>query len=260
MQSNNNLFDGVYKFDFYVGHAQLRVKAFLPPEADAVVALAYAGASEGAASYVCELAGELGHEGLGTIFIDCMPDGWRMDDFRSGLRRYLPGLLHSRLSGALGRISGHEALGSLPLGCLGLGVCAAPAIAATGPSDGFADAVVSIGGRPADAVEMADEISAPTLIVRDHAWLLEDISKERPLKGMFADATARVRVESAEPPFPDHRPAAQPIALAKNWFVDRLVPTPPPTPDLHVPETSERFGLPPMPSVAPDSTPRRAAR
>lgn len=259
MEARNDSIEHVDQFDFWVGPTQLNAQILLPREPKAVVTVAYSGELLGTESYVYGLARRFRVAGLGTVLVDCMPDTYRGDDYRSPLRQYLPGVLCSRMTGALARISSHEALDAYPLGSLGLGACAGAAIGAAGRYD-LADAVVSVGGRPEDALELADQVSAPTLVLRDCAKLLEDLPREKPLNAMFTGNHESIQYESAEPPFIDAQPFSQVTSLAKNWFIDELAPSPPPTPNLTSTYETQKYGLPPTASLLPEWHPRRAAR
>lgn len=260
MDAQNETLHQADQFEFWIDFAQLEAQILLPEAFDATVVIAYAGIPDDYESHVFALAHELRGAGLATVLLDCIPDSHRMEDRHSGLRRYVPGLLRSRIVGALGRVSSRETLDSLPIGTLGLGACSAPALASAGPRAPTSDAVVAVGGRPGRATELADRLPADTLLLRSWSRLLEDESSEQRLKSMVTQTFAQVELESLHPPFPEEDQFARLSSLAKNWFRDHLVPSSPSAPDLETPVLSPDFPLPPSPAVDPERAPRQTFR
>lgn len=258
MDVKNDTIETVDQFDFWVGSARLDAQVFLPKEVRAAVMIAYSGVEARTEAYVYDLARELRRAGFGTVLVDGLPDTHRGVDATSHLRPFLSGVLRNRLIGAMSRLSTHEELSSLSLGCLGLGICAGPAIGAADSQNSFADAVVTFGGRPAEALEWTDEIATPTLMLRESAGTDGGFPDERSARNFFDTGHATVQLQSVQPPFATERAHTRLVNLTTNWFVDQLLPRPLPTPDLDRSIASPSFGLPPSSTLRPHYEARRA--
>ena len=108
------------------------------------------------------VAGVLRAAGVGTLLMDLLTP----DEDRDYSRRFDIGLLTRRLLDASRWVAEQEATRELPLGFFGASTGAAAALEAAAALGDGARAVVSRGGRPDLASELAlQKVSAPTLLL-----------------------------------------------------------------------------------------------
>ena len=108
------------------------------------------------------VAGELRAAGVGTLLMDLLTP----DEDRDYSRRFDIGLLTQRLLEAAHWIGSQEATKHLPLGFFGASTGAAAALEAAAALGDRTRAVVSRGGRPDLASELAlQKVTAPTLLL-----------------------------------------------------------------------------------------------
>lgn len=240
----------VEEFRIPIGFAEIAAQTWIPRDAGAAIVFAYTGATPEVESFVFDLSRKLLREEIGTVLVDLMPEQFKYDDYGTALRRYLPSLLRNRLSGTLRGIRSRSPLEALSMGCLGVGTCAAPALAAAADQHREPGAVITVGGRPELASEFVDELSAPTLLIRPWARLEEDAALEDRLSEMLTGVTSEVRIHPSEPPFGDRTVLDRATTLTRLWFRNRLVQKAAPPPDFDDPTASPHYGLPPTPALA----------
>ena len=108
------------------------------------------------------VAGELRAAGVGTLLMDLLTP----DEDRDYSRRFDIGLLTQRLLEAARWVGTQEATKDLPLGFFGASTGAAAALEAAAALGSRTRAVVSRGGRPDLASELAlQKVTAPTLLL-----------------------------------------------------------------------------------------------
>ena len=165
---------------------ELDGELILPPSAKGVVAFAHGSGSSRFSPRNTYVAEVLQQHGIGTLLFDLLT---REED-RDYETRFDIALLTRRLLAATAWLQANPATQALKLGYFGASTGAAAALQAAAEMGGRAAAVVSRGGRPDLAGELAlRQVSAPTLLIvgaADHgvielnrqAYALLDCEKE----------------------------------------------------------------------------------
>ena len=217
---------------------QLEGELRQPPGAEGLVLFAHGSGSSRHSPRNRQVASALERAGLATLLFDLLSDEEAERDARMGKLRFDIGLLGERVIGAVDWARGQPELEALSLGLFGASTGAAAALVAAARRPEAVRAVVSRGGRPDLAMEVLDEVRAPTLLVVG--------GRDETVLEMNRAAAARLRADSILQVIPGathlfEEPGAQEevATLASSWFVRHLVGrplrvgAPPEAPRLH---------------------------
>jgi putative phosphoribosyl transferase len=192
----------------------------LPPDAVGLIAFAHGSGSSRLSPRNRQVAEVLGSAGLGTLLLDLLTE----EEATSELERQLVfdiGFLADRLAGACRWLRTQPGCERLPLGLFGASTGAAAALTAARDPMLRVDAVVSRGGRPDLAEELA-RVHVPTLLVvggRDTEVLRLNRLAQRELP----DASLVV-VPGATHLFEEPGTLERVALLARDWFLGHLAP------------------------------------
>jgi len=144
------------------GPVRLEGSLELPAAPRGVVAFAHGSGSGRHSPRNRFVAGELNKAGLGTLLLDLLTT----DEDRDVERRFDIALLAARLADAVRFLAGHKATRALPVGLFGASTGAASALRVAAAMPQRIGAVVSRGGRPDLAGDIAlARVKAPTLLI-----------------------------------------------------------------------------------------------
>lgn len=144
------------------GNATVEGKLDIPDGAVGLVLFAHGSGSSRHSPRNNIVAGVLREAGVGTLLMDLLTP----EEDRDYSRRFDIGLLTRRLLDAARWVGAQESTRNLPLGFFGASTGAAAALEAAAALGEAARAVVSRGGRPDLAGELAlQKVSAPTLLL-----------------------------------------------------------------------------------------------
>jgi dienelactone hydrolase len=133
------------------------------PKAAAVIGADHASARR--QHSICELATALRDDGFAVLLVDLLTSDEQADEGEAAKLRRDPARLAARLRAAEAYLRYQRGLGDLPLACVGIGAGAAAALVHAGSCPSALQAVVGIGGHPADAGVLAGSVEAATLLL-----------------------------------------------------------------------------------------------
>jgi len=205
------------------GTAMLDATLALPQDVAGLVLFAHGSGSSRHSPRNRFVAGVLQDAGLGTLLLDLLtPDEERIDA-RTREQRFDIGMLADRLVGALWWVDTEDDLRGLPVGLFGASTGAAAALVAAARRTERVEAVVSRGGRPDLAAENLPDVEAPTLlIVGGEDETVIDLN-QRAMDHMVAPTRLEI-VAGATHLFEEPGTLEQVAELARDWFVDHLIP------------------------------------
>lgn len=160
-------------------------------------------------------------QGFATLLMDLLTASEdQVDAITRELRFNIP-LLAERVTGTLGWLAGHEAVGRLPIGLFGASTGAAAALIAAASQPTRVGAVVSRGGRPDLAADALEAVQAPTLLIvgSDDADVLR--LNRMSMRRMQA-TTQLVTIEGATHLFEEPGALEQVAQHAADWFTLHL--------------------------------------
>lgn len=203
------------------GPVQLEGSLELPDAPRGVVAFAHGSGSGRHSPRNRYVAGELNKAGLGTLLLDLLTLG----EDRDVERRFDIALLTARLADAVRFLAGHTATRGLPVGLFGASTGAASALRVAAAMPQRIGAVVSRGGRPDLAGDIAlARVKTPTLLIvgAEDAGVIELNEQARRLLASCTHELALV--PGATHLFEEPGTLEQVAVLASRWFVRYLAP------------------------------------
>lgn len=198
-----------------VAGGELAGDLVLPEKAHGLVVFAHGSGSSRHSRRNRWVAEQLRHAGLGTLLIDLLTDSEDQVDARTRELRFDIRLLSGRVSAVLDHVS-EQPGGDLPTGLFGASTGAAAALGAAAQRSEVVRAVVSRGGRPELASDLAS-VRAPTLLIvggQDREVLAMNQQAERQLT-----APCEIRVVPAATHLFEEPGALEQVAdAAADWF------------------------------------------
>ncbi len=202
-----------------VGDVVLEGHLHLPEPARGVVLFAHGSGSSRHSPRNRLVADVLYDAGLGTLLLDLLTPG----EERNRANVFDIGLLASRLSAATEWLVNRPDAEGCRIGYFGASTGAGAALWAAADSLIPIDAVVSRGGRPDLAMGRLARVTAPTLLIVG--------SLDSTVLGLNQQALVELGppsklsvVDGATHLFEEPGTLAEAALLARNWFVDRLLP------------------------------------
>lgn len=203
------------------GPVQLEGSLELPAVPRGVVAFAHGSGSGRHSPRNRFVAGELHAAGVGTLLLDLLTP----EEDRDVENRFDIALLAARLADAVRFLAEHRATRGLPAGLFGASTGAASALRVAAAMPQRIGAVVSRGGRPDLAGDIAlARVKAPTLLIvgAEDAGVIE--LNERARDALAHCERKLVLVPGATHLFEEPGTLEQVAALAAQWFVRYLAP------------------------------------
>jgi dienelactone hydrolase len=190
----------------------------VPPQARGIVAFAHGSGSSRLSPRNREVARALNAAGFATLLLDLLTE----DEERDRANVFDIPLLASRLVGASDWLAARGELAELSLGYFGASTGAAAALAAAAELGERVGAVVSRGGRPDLAPDLA-AVRAPTLLIvgSDDREVLE---LNRQAQRQLRCANELAVIPGATHLFQEPGALEQVSRLAIDWFRSRLRP------------------------------------
>jgi putative phosphoribosyl transferase len=204
-----------------VGAQALDGDLVLPPEARGLVMFAHGSGSTRRSPRNRQVALALNEQGLGTLLFDLLTPEEAPDRHHS----FDIDLLGARMIEAVDWLGRRPSLAALPLGLFGASTGAAAALVAAAERPVRVQAVVSRGGRPDLAGAALARVQAPTLLIVGGADPEVLALNRRAQKTMGRHCELAI-VAGATHLFEERGTLEQVSALASNWFVGHLAPTP----------------------------------
>ncbi|MFF2244928.1 phosphoribosyltransferase family protein [Arthrobacter sp. NPDC058130] len=198
---------------------RLQAQLHLPVPARAVVLFAHGSGSSRHSPRNRYVAGVLQQAGLGTLLLDLLTTA----EERSRANVFDIELLARRLSSATDWLSTRADTAACAVGYFGASTGAAAALWAASEPSARISAVVSRGGRPDLAGPRLSAVTAPTLLIvgsLDH----EVLDLNRRAKAMMRCPSQLAVVQGATHLFEEPGTLAAAAILARDWFVDYLLP------------------------------------
>ena len=201
------------------GDAILEGALVIPIDARGVVLFAHGSGSSRHSPRNRYVAGVLQQAGLGTLLLDLLTPA----EERNRANVFDIELLARRLSAATDWLATRQDTAACTVGYFGASTGAGAALWAASEPTAKIDAVVSRGGRPDLAGPRLSAVRAPTLLIvgsYDHE-VLELNSKA---KSMMRCPNQLAVVQGATHLFEEPGTLAAAAILARDWFVDYLLP------------------------------------
>jgi putative phosphoribosyl transferase len=198
---------------------RLQGQLHLPVPARGVVLFAHGSGSSRHSPRNRYVAGVLQQAGLGTMLLDLLTPA----EERNRANVFDIELLARRLSSATDWLTSRRDTASSTIGYFGASTGAGAALWAASEPTARVDAVVSRGGRPDLAGPRLSAVRAPTLLIVgrfDH----EVLELNRKAKSMMRCPNQLAVVQGATHLFEEPGTLAAAAILARDWFVDYLLP------------------------------------
>lgn len=199
---------------------RLQGQLHLPVPARGIVLFAHGSGSSRHSPRNRYVAGVLQQAGLGTLLLDLLTPA----EERNRANVFDIELLARRLSAATDWLATRRDTASCTIGYFGASTGAGAALWAASEPTARIDAVVSRGGRPDLAGPRLSAVRAPTLLIvgsLDH----EVLELNRKAKSMMRCPNQLAVVQGATHLFEEPGTLAAAAILARDWFVDYLLPT-----------------------------------
>lgn len=191
----------------------------IPDRATGIVVFAHGSGSSRHSPRNRYVAGVLQQAGLGTLLLDLLTPA----EERNRANVFDIELLARRLSAATDWLATRQATAACTIGYFGASTGAGAALWAASEPTARIDAVVSRGGRPDLAGPRLSAVRAPTLLIvgsYDH----EVLELNRKAKSMMRCPNQLAVVQGATHLFEEPGTLAAAAILARDWFVDYLLP------------------------------------
>lgn len=198
---------------------RLQGQLHLPVPARGVVVFAHGSGSSRHSPRNRYVAGVLQQAGLGTLLLDLLTPA----EERNRANVFDIELLARRLSAATDWLSTRQATASCTVGYFGASTGAGAALWAASEPTARIDAVVSRGGRPDLAGPRLSAVRAPTLLIVG-SYDYEVLELNRRAKSMMRCPNQLAVVQGATHLFEEPGTLAAAAILARDWFVDYLLP------------------------------------
>ena len=198
---------------------RLQGQLHLPVPARGVVLFAHGSGSSRHSPRNRYVAGVLQQAGLGTLLLDLLTPA----EERNRANVFDIELLARRLSAATDWLATRQDTAACTVGYFGASTGAGAALWAASEPTARIDAVVSRGGRPDLAGPRLSAVRAPTLLIvgsYDH----EVLELNRKAKSMMRCPNQLAVVQGATHLFEEPGTLAAAAILARDWFVDYLLP------------------------------------
>jgi putative phosphoribosyl transferase len=204
-------------------NATLQADLTLPEGAFALVVFAHGGGSGRFSPRNRFVADALQQAGLATVLVDLLTvDEEEQERFRRSLR-FDVGLLSKRLIELTRWLADDDDTRALPIGYFGASTGAAAALAAAALAPARIGAIVSRGGRPDLAGDALAAVRAPTLLIVGGAdWDVIRLNLAA-VDALRCEKRLEI-VPGATHLFEEPGALGQVAALAREWFVDHLLP------------------------------------
>lgn len=208
------------------GNNRLSGNLVIPEQAAAIVVFVHGSGSSRFSSRNKFVANEINKAGLATLLFDLLTAQEDATDQITGEFRFNIPLLARRLIDSIDWLQRHELGKDLPIGLFGASTGAAAALIAAAELPSQIGAVVSRGGRPDLARESLPDVRAPTLLIV--GGYDDDVIRLN--REAYSLITAEHRLEivpAATHLFPEPGKLEQVAQLARDWFLQYLMPSAP---------------------------------
>ncbi|NMH97637.1 phosphoribosyltransferase [Pseudonocardia acidicola] len=206
------------------GPVRLAGHLTVPEHATGLVVFAHGSGSSRHSPRNRYVAGILQRSGLATLLFDLLTP----QEEHSRAMVFDVELLAGRLAEVVAWVRGQPSCRHLPIGYFGASTGAAAALWAAAAPDADVAAVVSRGGRPDLAAPRLGEVRAATLlIVGGHDTAVLDLNRRA--QALMRGENRLAVVPGATHLFEEPGTLDQAAGLARDWFVNHLVPAPQPS-------------------------------